>query len=114
MRLALQLAALSALVSGCASTMYDGKYAWEDGWRQAKVRKIGTASELGGRTTFDCRQKLPEAQVASSQFVVLGLIDFARYRHQVVPVEAGHAFSKGEEVLTNVRRCDPPIARRSK
>jgi hypothetical protein len=106
-------ATLVALV-GCASSIYEGKYAWEDGWREAKVEKIGLASDLGDRSYFDCRQKMTPAEVSTGRFAVLGLQHMGRHRHQIVPVDPAAQPAKGAEVLTNVRRCDAPVARKGR
>jgi hypothetical protein len=101
-------------VSGCASSVYEGKYAWEDGWREAKVEKIGLAADLGDRTYFDCRHKIPPEQSSTGKFALLGLQHMGRHRHQIAPVSPAREPAKGDDVLTNVRRCDPPIARSGK
>jgi hypothetical protein len=59
MRMGLAVALQGGLAAtGCASSVYEGKYSWDDGWRKAKVVRVSQASELGSRHVSDCRFKL--------------------------------------------------------
>lgn len=109
----LGLGSLALIVTACASVVYEGKYSWKDGWREAKVEKIGLASDLGDRSFFDCRHKMAPGQ-ASGRFAILGLQHMGRHRHQIAPLDATWEPAKGDEVLTNVRRCESPVARSGK
>jgi hypothetical protein len=105
------LATCAALLAGCASVVYDGKYDWKEGWREARVERTGSAEELGGRASRDCRYRLPPEEVKSGRFAVLGFEYMARHRHRVVPLAPGDEPARGEPVLTNLRRCEPPTRR---
>ncbi len=104
------LAALlaAAALSGCASSIYEGKYAWDDGWRRAAVVRVGQASELGGRHFSDCRYKMMPEQLASfNRFVVVSFPYMSRQRRGVVPLAANAAEPKPRDlVYANVRLCD--------
>lgn len=107
MRLAIALLGVLA-ATGCASSVYEGKYAWEDGWRKAKVVRVSQASELGSRHFSDCRFKLDRSQFSpSDRFVVVSFADMNRQQLGVLPVSAsGSDPMPGETVYANVRRCD--------
>lgn len=105
------VAAGAALLAGCASAVYDGQYEWKEGWREARVERTGSADELGGRASRDCRYRLPPDEVKSGRFAVLGFEYMARHRHRVVPLASGDEPVRGEPVLTNLRRCEPPTRR---
>ena len=109
MRLHLAVALLAALAAtGCASSVYEGKYAWDDGWRKAKVVRVSQASELGSRHFADCRYKLDRSQATpTDRFVVVSFADMNTQRLGVLPVAAtGPDPIPGETVYANVRRCD--------
>ncbi len=109
------LAAVAAL-SGCASTpVFEGGRPWSEGWREGKVEKVGNASELGSRHTYDCRYREDGAgREAQGRFAVVGMQNMTRHRHHVVPVEAGKEPQIGDSVLTNWHACQPPLARSGK
>jgi len=109
------LAAAVAL-SGCASTpVFEGGRAWSQGWREGKVEKVATASELGYRQSYDCRYREGGAgREAPGLFAVVGVQNMGRHRHHVAPVEAGKEPVAGAPVLTNWRGCEPPVARSGK
>lgn len=98
----------AAAASGCASSVYEGKHAWDEGWRRAVVVKVGQASELGGRHSSDCRYKLTPEQVASfNRFVVVSFLEMSRQRRGVLPIAANAPEPKpGDLVYANVLLCD--------
>lgn len=105
-----------AALAGCATRpVFEGGRAWDEGWREGEVEKIGAASELGYRQSYDCRYRDGGAgREAQGRFAVVGLRNMGRHRHQIVPVETGKEPAIGAQVLTNWRSCDPPIARGGK
>lgn len=107
------LAGLAA--TGCASSVYEGKYAWVDGWRKATVVRVGPASELGGRHTYDCRFTLkPEQFSPSDSFVVVSFADPSRQRRAVIRLAATAPDPMpGELVYANVRCDKAPLESRS-
>lgn len=107
--------AATALVGCAASPVYEGGRAWKAGWREGKVEKIGTASELGHRTSFDCRYENGGlGHEARGQFALVGIMALGRHRHHVVPVESGDVPQIGAPVLTKWRSCEFAIARSGK
>ena len=109
------LAAVAAL-AGCASKpVFEGGRAWNEGWREGKVEKVGSASELGYRQSYDCRYREGGAgREAQGRFAVVAVQNMGKHRHVVAPVEAGKEPAVGSEVLVNWRGCESPIARSGK
>lgn len=97
--------ALLVALSGCASTVYEGKYAWDQGWRQAEVVRLGAASELGGRHFSDCRYRAPQGTALAERYAVVSFRYMGRSRRGVVPVLPGASFASGDRVYANVREC---------
>jgi hypothetical protein len=109
---AVALACVAAVVlAGCASPIYEGGRAWDQGWREGKVEKVAPASELGGRHTYDCRYRDGAGRSAPGRFAVVGLENMSRHRHQVVPVDPLNEIREGDAVLSNLRNCEPPVVR---
>ena len=104
---------LALFVTGCASVVYEGRYPWEEGWRQAKVMQVGTSTEIGKPQYSDCRGKLPPAQVASGQFASVLYSNMSRRHRRVLPLQPGDAFRPGEEVYVNVTSCTAPMVRQT-
>lgn len=109
---ALAALAAAAALSGCASApIFEGGRAWNEGWREGKVEKVGAASELGYRQSYDCRYRDGGAgREAPGRFAVVGVQNMGRHRHHVAPVEPGKEPGMGAQVLTNWRSCEAPIA----
>ncbi len=114
-RLLLLIGAAAAL-AGCASNpVFEGGRAWSDGWREGKVEKVGSAAELGYRQSYDCRYRDDGAgRDAPGRFAVVAVQNMGKHRHVVAPVEPGREPKEGDQVLTNLRGCAPPIARAGK
>ncbi|MBK8072138.1 MAG: hypothetical protein IPK34_09050 [Ramlibacter sp.] len=106
------IAALSA--TGCA-LVYEGKYDWHDGWREAQVLQIGSAADIERPRFSDCRGQMTSQQLAMSQFAVLSYTHMARKRHRVVPLQAGQSGAVGDQVYMQITSCDGPlVARKSR
>jgi hypothetical protein len=105
--------AIAGVLAGCASTpVFEGGRAWNDGWREGTIEKVGAAAELGYRQTYDCRYRDEGAgRNAPGLFAVVGIQQMGRHRHHVAPVGPGTSPRVGDQVLTNWRGCEPPLAR---
>ena len=104
------VAALAA--TGCAF-VYEGKYDWQQGWREAQVVKTGNATALGERQFSDCRYEAETEQAASAQFVMLAYRQMGHTRHRVVPLHEGEAYRSGDLVYMNIQSCDTPLVTRT-
>lgn len=104
------LALIAAALTGCALPVFDGKYDYRDGWREGLVEKIGSAQDLGGRLSNDCRFKLPEEARVGTQFAVLEILGgFTRHQHHVVPLDPRDHVRIGDRFLTNILGCGVPL-----
>jgi hypothetical protein len=103
--------AAAVVLAGCAShPVFEGGRAWSEGWREGKVEKLASGAELGYRQTYDCRYRNGGAgREAAGRYAVIGIEVMSRHRHHVVPVEPTREPQVGSNVLTNLRRCDPPV-----
>lgn len=103
--LGMAITAAAAALSGCASAVYEGKYAWAAGWRDAKVVRLAPATELGGRHSSDCRYGTGSGEDGAALYAVLKYRDVGRERRAVVPASADSGLAPGDAVYANIRTC---------
>ena len=99
---ALPLAVL-LLAGGCA-TLYEGKYAFGDGWREARVTQVAEGRSLSRGATFDCRKRSP---VKDGEFFARVEYSFsARVKlTYIVPVRDASAIQANDLVYAKVGDC---------
>lgn len=101
------------LLGGCAATVYEGKYQFNEGWRAAKVVEVLSASEMERPRFYDCVRDSSAEQLASTKFAVVKYRNMSRTQRRAVPLAPGQAFLAGETVYVQVGRCDVPLVRRT-
>lgn len=104
---------LAFSLMGC-STVYEGKYDFNDGWREAKVIQIGSSDEIKRPQFSDCRKALLPNQPGVDKFVVLSYKHLTRPRMRVVPLKQSDSVRPGDLVYMNVLSCDVPLVLRGK
>jgi hypothetical protein len=104
------IASMAVTLAGCAAVVYDGKFNWHDGWREAKVLQVGSASEIPAGQSSDCRNWMTPAERSETRFALLSYSNFARLRHRVVPI-GNETLATGDVVYMKPTRCDLPIER---
>ncbi len=105
---------ISALMLvGCA-TVYEGKYNFSDGWREAQVVQIANASEIEKPQFSDCRKNLLPQQLSVDKFIVLSYKHMSHRRKRVIPFGPSEGVRPGDLVYMNVGSCDIPLAPRGK
>lgn len=96
-------AALACLtISGCSTPVYEGRYAWSDGWRVGKVTKLVPADEFLRMSGTRCRQAElgPTEQVA-----VIRWRQVTRAREHFAKVDPDSGTAIGDEVYFNASEC---------
>ena len=116
----LRVAALSTLLimalAGC-TTIYEGKYAYDEGWRVGEIEKVGAPADLG-RFVALCQQGV--GQSSAPQLFAVVRFDFGtmadkymhsgrKLRHVVVPLPAGSTLRKDTPVYVNIHDCEQPL-----
>ena len=97
---------LAAVLAGCAAPVYEGKYAYDDGWRLAKVTDVGTGYALIANSTRDCREELPPEKVASRKFARVTFSSARVFHVDIVPVAPGSPVEPDGGAYVNMKRCD--------
>jgi hypothetical protein len=91
----------AALISGCASTVYEGRYAWRDGWREGVVKAVGTDDDMRRRYAQRCGAEAKQA----SRFASLRFVERGKARVQTVAVPKDSALQAGDPVYVKVFDC---------
>lgn len=92
------LACVLGVLSGCA-TIYEGRYAFNDGWRKAQVEEVGTASTLRGAAPSDCHNR------ATGDRNICIAVDFDHLRRRIVALPAHTRFEAGDAAYVKLRNC---------
>lgn len=107
------LVALGAAFLGGCTTLYEGKYDIEQGWREGTVVNVGAASAMTKAVTGDCRSSASAQQVATGRFATLTYRWMGRTLGRIVLLEPDVGIKAGDPVYVNVLSCATPLARRS-
>ncbi len=112
---AIKTACVVALLAatGC-TTLYEGKYDFSEGWREAQVIRIAKASQIETPQFSDCRQKSPIQPDANTQFALLSYEHLGRTRKRVVQSPQDIDLHAGELVYMNITTCSGGIVKRQK
>lgn len=97
------VAALACLtISGCSTPVYEGRYAWSEGWRVGRVTKLVPADEFFRMSGTRCRQTelRPTDQVA-----VIRWRQVTRAREHFAKVDPDSGTAIGDVVYFNAREC---------
>lgn len=106
-------AVLGMLLAGCASTPYEGKYAWSEGWRKAEVVAVQTAEEMEWPRFYTCVRKASPEQRASALFAVVKYKETSRMRRHAVLLRPGEKVAAGDAVYVKADDCTTPLVHRA-
>ena len=98
------------LLGGCA-TVYEGKYAFDAGWRTGWIEHIELAPESSPSHERDCRRGESGAVPASRTYAEVRYFSGRRQRERWVPISSDTALKIGDPVYANVLHCVSPVAR---
>lgn len=99
-------------LSGC-TTVYEGKYDFSEGWREAKVIQIELSSEIAKPQFSDCRVNASPQYHASDKFIVLSYKHLNRPRKRVIPFGPSDGARVEDLVYINVTDCERPLIPRN-
>ena len=100
------------LLTGCASTVYEGKYDWSQGWRKAEVVAVQTAAEMERPRFFTCVRQASAEQLATTRFAVVKYRQMSRTQRQAVSLQPGESTAVGESVYIKAGDCRTPLVHR--
>jgi hypothetical protein len=108
LKLALLLA--SGGLAGCASAVYEGRFAWEAGWRVGTVIAVGEGEKFVNRLDDDC--KAAPTHATSGRFATIWYMQVSRSRRWTVPIPQDSGISVDDLVYVNVFDCAAQLERR--
>lgn len=108
------MTALAAgLLSGCATTVYEGGLQWSEGWRRGEVMAVGNDADIAKEMAANCRAAFPEIRPGTS-FATIKYRRDRRYAWRTVPLASDSALKKGDLVYVNFVDCKAPVVGRSR
>jgi len=103
---------VSALVGCVEAPVYEGRFAYDDGWSIGKVTEVGTARGGFGRSSKDCRLSAIAQGKGNRTFAHVAYQRGKHYRSIIATVPEGLRVAPGEEVYVNFQDCDAEVAPR--
>lgn len=99
LRLLISAVFFTFALAGCASSVYEGRYAWGDGWREGEI----TAVEAVGEVKKECMGAVSSS--AEQRFVTIRYIRMGRNAWRTVPIPAEAPWKIGDLLYINVVDC---------
>ena len=100
---------LLAAIPGCA-IVYEGRYPYDEGWRQATITEVGPATQMDELATVDCRGRAGEDRRGLFARVTY---PFARnMRSAIVPLD--REAHPGQAIFINVNTCGAALAEQTR
>ena len=105
--LVIAIAGLS--LTGCANDLYEGRYAWSDGWRLGRITETGVGLDFQKGLAKNCNATLP----ADQRFAIVRL-GSGRGFWRTVPIPSDASWKENDALYINVLDCKAPLIPRSK
>ena len=97
---------LALALAGCAGPVYEGKYAYDQGWRLGKVTDVGTGYALIAHSTRDCREELEPEKVANRTFARVTFTSGRKFHADIVRIAPGSRVEVDGQAYVNMDRCE--------
>jgi hypothetical protein len=112
MKLSLKLALLLASggLAGCASAVYEGRFAWQAGWRVGTVIAVGEGETFVNRLDGDC--KSANRPGTSDRFATVWYMQVSRSRRWTAPIPKDSGINVDDLVYVNVFQCAAQLEKR--
>lgn len=105
------LASMTVLLAGC-TTLLDGKYDFQDGWRAAKVIQIAPLARIQRPYFHLCTRNASSEQRAGGEFAILSYKNMGKQRQHAMPLLPNSGLQIGAKVYANMDSCDGRIVPR--
>jgi hypothetical protein len=101
-------AALAAALGGCGPVYLQGKYDYEEGWREGVVTRLGEGEEITVHATVDCRSELSADRMRKTRFALVRFNSGRNQYSQVVALANPAAVAVGDAMLVKMDDCSQP------
>ena len=102
------LAAATLVAVGC-TPIYEGHYAYDEGWRKATVTDVLSGDDPTLTATLDCRAKLGREASAGHVFARVTYSYARNVRSMIVAVAEGDAPRPGMAAYVDAADCTRPL-----
>jgi hypothetical protein len=99
------------LLSGCANPIYEGRLAWEDGWREGVVTSVGGGSAFTEKLSSNCKNVNTSA-LQSTRYATITHKPVTGRVWLTVPVAEDVPLKPNDLVYVNVFDCRKRVERR--
>jgi outer membrane murein-binding lipoprotein Lpp len=99
------------LIAGCANPIYDGRLAWEDGWREGTVTAVGEGSAFAEKLSSNCKNVNASA-LQSARYATITHKPVTGRVWLTVPITSDASVKINDLVYVNVRDCSKRVERR--
>ncbi len=107
-----RLAGVVALVCGCVASgcvnEYNLQHRYDDGWRVAKVEKVGDDLKAPRSPADDCRSKVLSTANPSPRYAGVWFVEIRRVQRRIVLLPDDRAVAVDSMVYVNLRDCSVP------
>ena len=100
-----------AAFAGC-SHLYEGKYDFREGWREAEIIRIEQVSGIEGPDFYQCIRAVPKHSRAEQLFAVVAYKNMGRRKTRAVPITTRDQWAVGEKAYIDLTRCDGSMVHR--
>ncbi len=100
--------ALALSLCGCAPVYMQGKYDYEEGWREGIVSHMVEGEDIEVHATVDCRSELPPDRMKKTRFALVRFSNARNRLSQIVPLAPSAAIAVGDAVLVKMNDCSQP------
>ncbi len=100
------LAAVAVLALQACATVYEGRYAWADGWRDVRVEEIQLGSEISDPQFWNCVRAAIPAQRATDRFALVSYLQTGKRKRSMIPLAETYRPSVGQQMFANLSTCE--------
>ena len=108
LRLLISAVFFTFILAGCASSVYEGRYPWGDGWREGEI----TAVEAVGEVKKECTGAVSPS--AEQRFVTIRYSRMGRSAWRTVQTSVDANWKIGDLLYINVSDCSAGLQSRAK
>jgi hypothetical protein len=100
------------LLSAACSTVYEGKYPRDAGWRPGTVLEVAPGADLTQAGPRDCRKSLPQESIANRTFATVRFFSRHRISTATIMLQNGLNIKPNDRVYINVADCNALVVLR--
>ena len=101
------------LPGSACSTVYEGKYSRDAGWRPGTVLEVALGDHLSQVGQRDCRQYLPQASMTNNFFATVRFVNRSRFSTITVMLQNEIQIKPNDHVYINVADCNASVVPRT-